>query len=197
MTRRMIAASCGWLLLFALVVKLVGSIGRPVSWSAMLGAAAIIYGATAIIPAIIWAFRRFRAQKAILPLAVWAALLIIASTASLIRDDGSAIFAAAMNNAAFKKSYNDSFLRQANASCVTSAKAAAPNLADAQIHAYCDCSAAEMATAFTTPEMLALLAQKVDAAMRAKVVAIAAKCRGNAALRAKGRKRFPRAPDPL
>ena len=42
-----------------------------------IGAAASLFILSGIIPVIVWAFRRFRAQKASLPLILWAALLAI------------------------------------------------------------------------------------------------------------------------
>ena len=180
MARWLIVASCAWFFVFALAATLVESLFRPSTLAASVVAAGAIYAISAVIPAIIWAFGRFRAQRAVLPLAVWGGLLILTAAVSVVRDTGSELANAMMNIPAFKKSYTESLIRGATTACLRSAKSSAPGISDAQVQALCDCSATEMANSLTPADMIGLIEHKNDPATQAKIIAIRVKCTATA-----------------
>jgi hypothetical protein len=64
--------------------------------------------------------------------------------------------------------------------CLTASKSSAPGLSEAQIQAYCDCSATEMAASLTPADMLGLIQHKTDPATQVKIITIGVKCRAAA-----------------
>ena len=154
----------------AFAVEIVRSFIQPAPLGATVGGAIEIYAVSAVIPLIIWAFGRFRLQKAIVPVAVWGVLLVLVGGASLAKASFAPLMAAVLENPEVKKGFREGFISNAWKSCTDS---------DAQTEAVCVCTVTGMADNFTPAELVNLAAVNEDdlpPEVRGKIDAIAAKC---------------------
>lgn len=178
MSRATIVAASILFFAVALVVEIGRSFIEPAPLGAVVASAIAVYAVSAVIPLVIWAFGRFRSQKAIIPVAVWGVLLVLVSGASVAKANFAPLLTALLENPDVKKGFREGFISSARKSCITSARSQAPSLSDAQIESYCGCTAAEMADKFTPAEMVDLARyNELPPEIRGKIVAIAAKCR--------------------
>ncbi len=131
--------------------------------AAAIGGAAFAFIGAGLVPMIVWAFMRFRAQKAGGPFVVWGFLAVVVmglATAGNLYDRQQAITAAANNIASLTGGDYDDFVRSTRRSCVDRQRKSQINRAsgvtDQQVNAYCQCYATAIAKE-VTPEEVAYL----------------------------------------
>jgi hypothetical protein len=188
MSRAAVAITSLLLLASALLVALAEGYFQPLSVRSVAVATASIYGVSAVVPLIIWACRRFRLQKAMLPFAAWGVLLILAATAHGLAvvvatraPNLASVLAAFLEIPAVKEGFRQGFVASATQSCIATAKAKNTSLSEVQLEAYCDCTATQMVDTLTTQEMVELLrsGDVMPPALRSKLLSIAATCRAD------------------
>jgi hypothetical protein len=126
----------------------------------VLGGAAGVFVVAGILPLIVWAFKRFRAEKAAAPFVIWGLLGIVymgLATAGTLYDRQQAITTTASNIASLTGGDYDAFVRSSRQSCIDNQRKSQINRAsgvtDQQIIAYCQCFAAAMAKEVTAEEV--------------------------------------------
>jgi hypothetical protein len=188
MSRSALVTTSLLLLAAALLVALAEGYFQSLSVGSVVVATAAIYGVSAVVPLIIWAFGRFRLQKAIVPVATWGVLLVLVGTAhglaavAAARAPGlAAMLAGFLEIPAVKEGFREGFVASATQSCIATAKAKSTTLSDVQLAAYCACTATQMVDTLTTQEMVDLMrsSDALPPALRSKLFAITATCRAD------------------
>ncbi len=126
----------------------------------VIGGAALPFIGAGLIPIIVWAFGRFRADKAGGPIMIWGFLAVLVmglAAAGTLYDRQQAITTTASNIASLTGGDYDAFVRSTRQSCVENQRKSQINRAsgvtDQQITAYCQCFATAMAKEVTADEV--------------------------------------------
>ena len=126
----------------------------------VIGGAALPFIGAGLIPVIVWACMRFRAERAGGPIMIWGFLAVLVmglATAGNLYDRQQAITTTASNIASLTGGDYDAFVRSARQSCVDGQRKSQINRAggvtDQQINVYCQCFATAMAKEVTADEV--------------------------------------------
>jgi hypothetical protein len=134
---------------------------RPAAWiGGTLGGTLGLLIIAGILPLLLWAFQRFRVEKADGPLAVWGILgviLIVLYSAGTLQDRQDAIGDLTSNLASLFDSDYGALVRGINRSCVDTQRKSQINrqasITEQQIHAYCQCYADAMGKGLTADDV--------------------------------------------
>lgn len=136
-------------------------------WAAFIGSAIGVMIAPlllgGLIPIIIWAFGRFRAEKAGGPIMVWGflgALFLIAAAIGDFHEGDVAVKNIPANIGAFFSNDYDTFLRVVRNSCIES-RTQTGRPSDERFNAFCQCYAESLLTQLTAQELNVALNTRV------------------------------------
>jgi len=130
----------------------------PAFLGSVFGLVAYLYVGSAIIPLIVWAFGRFRAQRAVIPFVIWAVLGIALMTLIQIgRYDSQQVELARLATIGLKGSDREDFVRGAKSSCIAKLEQNWPNRAGndgrQQFEKFCGCYSEAMANSMTPTDL--------------------------------------------
>ena len=128
-------------------------------WAAIIGqfigAIVTLFLLPGILPLILWAFGRFRAEKAGLPLSAWTVLAVAfipLATAGGLRDGTIQPKQIPANISAFFSNDHETFIRVVKTSCIQSRKVSRGTLNDQGFARFCQCYAEAMLKELTAEE---------------------------------------------
>lgn len=140
-----------------------------------------------MIPLIVWAFGRFRAERAAVPLFLWGALAVVLTPLALTGEfyEGDKSLAKIPNNiAAFFTSDYDTFVRVVSNSCnENQRKHPLAGATDQQVSSFCSCYANALAKQLSPSELKDGLNRReggLSAAVKEKIERAAPACRQSA-----------------
>jgi len=191
--RRAIIVLLVFYFLAALTFGLVSAIARPlaaVNWKDpvfigdVIGTGIQVYIVSAIIPLIVWAFGRFRSERATIPLVIWAVLGLADMTLVQFgrHYEQQRELARLADSPAPSGADREDFIQGAKNSCIASQRQAIPaGVAAAfqqQVEKLCSCYADAMVNALTGAEIRALAANgTIPANAQQKAEQAATSCR--------------------
>ena len=135
------------------------NLGNPVFVGGAVGTAGAVFSLSAIIPLIVWAFRRFRAQRAGGPLVLWVILGVIVATLSGVgfNFDLQQKINTEVNHFEITGKDRDAFIRDEKIGCVDTQRQSSLNheigITDQQIDVYCTCFASGLVNLVTREEL--------------------------------------------
>jgi hypothetical protein len=171
MSRKAVASAFGGYFLVTLTFGLLLEWAEPLAsrqttalWvDGALATAVSAFVIPGILPLAVWAFRRFRAERAAGPLFVWGVLGIaymILSGMGTLWDQKNELSRSTANITSLSGSVRDTFVRSVNTGCIQNQKrrqaSGLTGVTDAQIDAYCQCFADAMAQEVTAEEIMDL-----------------------------------------
>jgi hypothetical protein len=160
------------------------NLSNPVFVGRAVGGAGGVFILAGIIPLIVWAFSRFRAQSAGGPLVLWAILGVIVATLSGVgfNFDLQQKINTELNQFEITGKDRDAFIRDAKIGCMDTQRQSNLNrqvgITDQQIDVYCTCFASGLVNLITRDEMRYIVVNnKQPTSLEEKAARYAPTCR--------------------
>lgn len=160
------------------------NLSDPVFVGRAIGSAGAVFILSGIIPLIVWAFGRFRAQKAGGPFVLWAILGVVMATLSSVgfNFDLQQKINTELNKFEITGKDRDAFIRDAKIGCVDTQRQSILNrqigITDRQIDVYCTCFASGLVNLVTREELRYLVVNNKQApSLEEKAARYAPTCR--------------------